>query len=93
MRKSARNSGFIDRSLVSVLSFLKTSLFAEEHVLKGGFLQLLDARIKILTFAFFIIATLLAKSILVVLCLYLLCLFLAVISKINLGFFLKRTLH
>ena len=91
MRKSARNSGFIDRSLVSVLSFLKTSLFAEEHVLKGGFLQLLDARIKILTFAFFIIATLLAKSILVVLCLYLLCLFLAVISKINLGFFLKRT--
>jgi len=91
MRKNGGNSGFIEHSLVGVLAFLKSSLFAEEYALKGGFLQSLDPRIKMLTFAFFIIVTLLTKNILVVFCLYLLCLFLAVISKINPGFFLKRT--
>jgi len=91
MRKNSGNRGFIEHSLMDVLSFLKTSLFAEEYALKGGFLQSLDPRIKLLTFIFFITATLLTKSIPVVLGLYLLCLFLAVISKINLGFFLKRT--
>ncbi len=74
-----------------ILSFLKNSLFAEEYALKNGFMQSLDPRIKILTFALFIIVTLLVKSIPVVLSLYLFCLFLACISKINLGFFLKRT--
>ncbi|MBU0548194.1 MAG: cobalt ECF transporter T component CbiQ [Candidatus Omnitrophica bacterium] len=91
MKKNARKRDFIERSLIGILSFLKGSLFAEEHALKSGFMQSLDPRIKILTFAIFIIATLLAKSILLVLSLYLLCLFLACISKINLGFFLKRT--
>lgn len=73
------------------LSFLKNSLFAEEYALKDGFMQSLDPRIKLLTLVFFIITTLLVKSIPVVLALYLLCLFLACISKVNLGFFLKRT--
>lgn len=91
MRKSACNGGFIERSLIDVLSFLKNSLFAEEYALKRGFMQSLDPRIKISTSIFFIIVTLLAKSIPVVLSLYLLCLFLACVSKINLGFFLKRT--
>ena len=74
-----------------VLSFLKNSIFAEEYALRRGFMQSLDPRIKILSFVFFIIATLLTGNILVILCLYLLCLFLACISKINPGFFLKRT--
>ncbi len=74
-----------------VLSFLRDSLFAEEYILKRGFMQLLDPRVKVLTFVFLIIVTLLVKCIPVVLSLYLFCLFLACISKINLGFFLKRT--
>lgn len=74
-----------------VISFLKNSLFADEYAIKDGFMQSLDPRIKILTLVFLIIATLMAKSILVVLFLYLFCLFLAGVSKINLGFFLKRT--
>ena len=74
-----------------VLSFFKDSLFADEYSLKSGFMQSLDPRIKILSFVFLIIATLFTKSIPVVFSLYLLCLFLACISKINLGLFLKRT--
>ncbi|MFA6129396.1 MAG: cobalt ECF transporter T component CbiQ [Candidatus Omnitrophota bacterium] len=91
MRKNSSSNGFIEHSLMGVLSFIKTSLFAEEYALKGGFMQSLDQRIKALSFVLLIIATLLTKNILVVFCLYLFCLFLAVISKVGLGFFLKRT--
>jgi len=91
MKKSVRNGGFVERSLIGILSLLKSSLFAEECATKAGFMQSLDPRIKILTSVFFIVATLLTRSIPVVLSLYLFCLLLAFISKINLGFFLKRT--
>lgn len=74
-----------------ILSFFKDSLFAQEYSVKDGFLQSLDPRIKIVSFAFLIISALLEKSIPVVFVLYLSSLFLACISKINLGFFLKRT--
>ncbi len=84
-------NNFIQRTLMGALSFLKDSLFAEEHTLKKGFLQSLDPRIKAVTFILFIILVLLAKSINIVLGLYLLCIFLACISKINLVFFFKRT--
>ena len=91
MRKNACNSGFIEHSLRSVLSFIKASLFAEEHALKHGFMQSLEQRIKTVTIVLFIIVTLLIKNILVILSLYLFCLLLACASKIKLGFFLKRT--
>ncbi len=74
-----------------VIAFLKNSLFADDYALKDGFMQSLDPRIKILTFVFLIFVTLFAKSIPVILSLYLLCLSLVYISKINLVFFLKRT--
>jgi len=84
-------NNFIQRTFLGILAFLKDSLFAEEHALKNGFLQSLDPRVKTLTFALFIILVLLSKSINVVLGLYFLCILLASVSKINLGFFLKRT--
>ena len=82
---------FIQRTFLGVLAFLKDSLFAEEYALKKGFLQSLDPRIKLPTFVLFITLVLLTKSINNVLGLYSLCIFLACVSKINLGFFLKRT--
>lgn len=84
-------NNFIQRTFFDALLFLKDSLFAEEHALKKGFLQSLDPRIKVVTFACFIILVLLSKSINSVLGLYLLCIYLVSISKINLGLFLKRT--
>ncbi|OGP53747.1 MAG: cobalt ECF transporter T component CbiQ [Deltaproteobacteria bacterium RBG_13_52_11] len=86
-----KNNNFIERSIMGALSFLKESIFAEEYASRKSFLQSLDPRIKTLTFLLFIMQVLLAKNLFILLCLYALCLLLTLCSKINLGFFLKRT--
>jgi len=87
----AKNNNFIERSIVGALAFLKESIFADEYASQNGFLQSLDSRIKTATFLSVILQILFTRNILVLLCLYALCLLLAQISRINLGFFLKRT--
>lgn len=87
-----RNNNFIQRSIIEILAFLKDLIFAEELAAKKGFLQLLDPRIKLITFVLLIIQVLLSRSIYALCFLYGLCLLLVLLSKINLGFFLKRTL-
>lgn len=86
-----KNSNFIERSIVSALSFLKESVFSDEYASRDGFLQSIDPRMKLATFAIFILTVLFTHSIIVSLCLYILCLELVYLSKIDLGFFLKRT--
>jgi cobalt/nickel transport system permease protein len=86
-----RKNNFIERSTTSALSFLKESIFADQYAFQKGLLQSLDPRIKTITFLFFIVQILFTRDILVLLCFYALCLFLTEVSKINLGFFLKRT--
>ncbi|MFH1540952.1 MAG: cobalt ECF transporter T component CbiQ [Elusimicrobiota bacterium] len=85
-------NNFIEHSIMGAISFFKESVFAEQYALKKGFLQLLDLRIKTITFLMFIVLTILAKNVCVLFYLYTLCLLLGCISKINLWFFLKRTL-
>jgi cobalt/nickel transport system permease protein len=91
MNKNAHRGGFIEHSLIGILAFIKSALFAEEHALKNGLMQSLDARIKILTSIIFMLLILFTKNILVILFLYLFCLLLVCVSNINPGFFLKRT--
>jgi cobalt/nickel transport system permease protein len=86
-----RNHNFIERSIRGALSFLKESVFADEYASQKGLLQSLDPRIKVLTFLLFLIQILLTTNILILVCLYALCLLLTLWSKINIGFFLKRT--
>lgn len=86
-----RGNNFIERSRDEVLVFLRNSIFAEEHALKDGFLQSLDPRVKIASFLLLIFQVLFAKSLAGILFFYAFCLLLALISKINLFFFLKRT--
>jgi cobalt/nickel transport system permease protein len=86
-----KNKNFIERSIRGALSFLKESIFADEYASQAGLLQSLDPRIKTLTFFLFLMQILLSKNIYIIICLYALCLLLALCSKINLGFFLKRT--
>lgn len=87
----SRNNNFIERSLLGALRFLKESIFADEYASQKGFLQSLDPRIKLVTFLLFIVQILFTKGIPILLCFYAVSLVLAQISKINLGFFLKRT--
>lgn len=84
-------NNFIERSIVAALTFLRDALFADEYAAQNGFLQSLDPRIKSVTFLLFIIQVLFTRSIPVLIFLYALCLLLALFSRINLGFFLKRT--
>ncbi|MCM8797504.1 MAG: cobalt ECF transporter T component CbiQ [Candidatus Omnitrophica bacterium] len=86
-----KNHNFIERSIMGALSFFKESIFAEECASQKGFLQSLDPRIKAITFILFILQILFTKDIIVLLCIYAACLLLAKLSKIDLGFFLKRT--
>jgi len=86
-----KSNNFVERSILGALSFLKESIFADEYASQKGFLQSLDPRIKTATFLLFLVQILLAENIYILLYLYALCLLLAQFSKIDLGFFLKRT--
>lgn len=84
-------NNFIERSIKSALSFFKESIFSDEAALKKGFLQSIDPRIKTASVALFLLSALFIKGITLLAFLYLACLLLAHLSKIKLGFFLKRT--
>ena len=84
-------NNFIECSISGALSFFKESVFSDDCASKKGFLQSLDPRIKTATLLLFVVQVLLVKNIVVLLCLYAASLLLACLSKIRLGFFLKRT--
>lgn len=86
----SRNS-FIERSLQGAFSFLRESIFSEEYAAKAGFLQARDPRLKSLSVLFLLLAVLLARNVSFLIAMYAFCLFLAHLSSINLGFFLRRT--
>jgi cobalt/nickel transport system permease protein len=82
---------FLERSLMSVLLFLKDTVSAEENASQAGFLQSIDPRMKVVSFAIFFLTAIFLKKVDLLLELYVVCLVLVFLSKINLGFFLKRT--
>lgn len=84
-------NNFIERSILGALSFLKESVFSEEYAARSGLLQAVNPRMKVLIFIILLIAVLFIKNILFLCVFYLSCLLLAMASKINLGYFLKRT--
>lgn len=86
-----RRNNFIERSIMSALSFLKESVFSDEYASRKGFLQSLDPRIKAATFVIFLLTILFSRNVSISFILYMLCLALACFSNIGLGFFLKRT--
>ena len=82
---------FVERSIGSALFFFKQSIFADETASKPGLLQSLDPRMKSAAILLLILLALFTRSISVLGFLYFLCLVLALLSRIGLGFFLKRT--
>ncbi len=87
----AKKNSFIERSILSAVSFLKESVLCEEHAVRGGLLQSLDPRIKTVTFLLFILTAVSLKTSASVGGLYLLCLILAACSNVPIGFFILRT--
>ncbi|MFH0855605.1 MAG: cobalt ECF transporter T component CbiQ [Candidatus Omnitrophota bacterium] len=84
-------NNFIERSINGALLFFKESIFSEDKAQEPGLLQSLDPRFKVVTFALFCIAVLFMKNTGALAILYIFSLLLACVSRINLGFFLKRT--
>jgi cobalt/nickel transport system permease protein len=76
--------------LLAVANVAEQSLFSEAYAGRRGLLQSLDVRVKILTFAFLLIVTSFAHSPQALWLLYGLGLLLAALSRVPLGFFLKR---
>jgi cobalt/nickel transport system permease protein len=76
---------------MGALYFLEESIFSDEYASRKGFLQARDARFRVLILLSCILAVLFSRSIVFIIGIYALTLFLAVISSIRIGFFLKRT--
>jgi len=91
IRRSNRRSNFIERSLLSALSFLKDMTLFEEYAGRPGFLQSLDPRIKVITFLLLLVTTVVLKNPWAITEVYFMSLLLAVLSRVPLGFFLVRT--
>jgi cobalt ECF transporter T component CbiQ len=84
-------ASFVDRSITGALAFFKDSVYAGDYAARPGLLQARDPRIKTPAILFCVVLVLFVKHIPVLAGLYLFCLALAALSKINIGFFLKRT--
>ena len=91
IKKLARKNHFVERSILSAVSFLKEAVLCEEYAICRGFLQALDPRLKTITFLLFVLTAVSLKAAASVGWLYALCLLLAICSNVPIVFFLLRT--
>jgi cobalt/nickel transport system permease protein len=82
--------GWFEKTLESVTGTLESTVFAEEMASLPGLWQGVDARAKLIAAVALILAASLARSIPVLIILYVLALVVAVAGRIPLGFFIKR---
>jgi len=88
--KSRNRSGIIERTLTDINNTLEQSVFAEKISRRGGLLQVVDPRIKLISMIVFLLTVGLTRQLAV---LGILCAFtflLAALSAIPIGFFIKR---
>lgn len=87
----SKRRDFIERTAIGVLNFFKDSVFADEVALRPGFLQRRGSQVKLVCALLSLAAVLFLKNIYFISGVYLAVIILAVISKIELWFFFKRT--
>jgi cobalt/nickel transport system permease protein len=85
-----RRTGAIEKTLESLARLIRQALVSEEIAARRGLLQRLDARAKLIGALGFLIATGLVRHVSVLAGLYALALTLALASRIDLGWFVKR---
>lgn len=84
------NNLFIERSIKSAIGFFKEAVFSEDIARSGGLLQSIDPRIKTALLIIFIAAACFANTWTSLLGLYAVSMLLALSSKIDLVYFVKR---
>ena len=83
-------AGFLEKNIASAAAVLERTVASELWCRKPGFLQGLDARLKLVAFVAIILACSLTNRIPVLLCLYALATALALLSRIGVGEFTGR---
>jgi len=86
---SGRTS-FMEKTLLGISSLLEEHVFSDKYPQRAGLLQSLDPRFKLLSLLLLIVAVSLLNHLSLIIGVYLLTLVLAYLSRIELGFFLKR---
>ena len=89
---STKANGFIERSILGAIGFIQGTVSNDEIAGKCGFLQSRDPRFKSLSIAILLCCVLASKSTIALSGFYITAIILALVSSINIGFFLKRTL-
>jgi len=87
-----KGESFLSKNISGFTHTLESVIMAEDLSKAPGLLQRLDPRVKVATFVLFIISVGLARSLWVLSIIFALVLILSFLSKISIGFFLKRIL-
>jgi cobalt/nickel transport system permease protein len=89
-RQRDRQLSFIARSIAGITETVERAIFNQEFASRDGFLQRIDPRAKVAGLLLVIMATALARNLVIVVALYAVALGLALLSKVPLWFFVKR---
>jgi cobalt/nickel transport system permease protein len=82
--------GFVGKTIDGIFGFLEEAFVSESNSRRHGFLQSLDPRAKLISILAIIFATSLIGNLRVLIFIYVLTLIFAYLSKIEVGFFIKR---
>lgn len=85
-----KKTNFVDKTVGGSASLLRRVMFAEDASAGAGFLQHIDARVKVVTLLGLLVVTSLASHLPVLIAMYLTTLPLAAASRLSVGFFVKR---
>jgi cobalt/nickel transport system permease protein len=85
-----RKASFLEKTLSGTSNVMRQAMFGDDVADRNGFLQRIDPRVKIVALSGLLVVTALLRNLPALLAMYALTLILASISRLPLGFFVKR---
>ncbi len=82
--------GFIGKTINGIFDFIQEAFVSEKYAKRNGLLQRLDPRVKLFSTLVMLVAISMVSDLNVLIFVYLLTLLLAYLSKVEVGFFIKR---
>jgi cobalt/nickel transport system permease protein len=85
-----KKKSFVEKSISGILNFFQESMTSEDYAKRGGLLQSIDPRVKLVSLLLVIFAVSLTREVAIIFVVYILTLLFAYLSKIETLFFIKR---
>src|SRR5439155_6634039 len=85
-----RKGGFAEKTLTGASGLMRQTMFSEDVASQPGFLQRLDARVKVVSLLGLLVVAALVSHVGVLAAMYLGTVALAAVSSLSFGFFVKR---